>query len=308
MPAKGPPLAVALLLATSCGGDSSAAAAGLRPAQWVGARLERRRLGVSVAQTGSPPRPLGRRSAAYSAVDVTDVAYDTRRGLIYVGTCCEPGSGHLLSLDARSSAPSLRQDDQGFAVDVAGPRSTMARTDTFGTLAVRVAPAEAQEVRADAGVADVAVDGSGSTRVIALVDARRLRAIVPVVSEHDPGLLILQRTAEGPGWADTVHSLPRAASYCRVVPLADGAVGLLAGAPVRGRAWQCNGDRLDVYDTAMRRLRTGVLTFPGRVRHLSIDDSSTFLIFTTVEGAVGWRTLDGRGGDLAARGFMAADW
>ena len=138
------------------------------------------------------------------------------------------------------------QDDQGFAVDVAGPQSTTARTDTFGTLAVRMAPAEAQEVQADAGVADVAVDGSGSMRVIALVDARRLRAIVPVVSEHDPGLLIRQRTANGPGWTDTMHSLPREASYCRVVPLAAGAVGLLAGSPVRGRAWQCNGDRLDV--------------------------------------------------------------
>jgi hypothetical protein len=85
-------------------------------------------------------------------------------------------------------------------------------------------------------------------------------------------------------------------------------VGLLAGSPVPGRAWQCNGDRLDVYDTASKRLRTGVLTFPGRLRHLSVDDSSTFLIFTTVEGAVGWRTLEGRGGELAARGFMAADW
>lgn len=328
MPAQVPPLAVAILLAISCGGHSAAlpglgpwmcaaptpptpppAPTASLPAQWVGARLERRRVGVSVARTGAPPRPVGRRSAASSAgVDVTDVAYDTRRGLVYVGTCCEPGSGHLWRLDARSPAASLRQDDQGFAVDAAGPQSTTARTDTFGTLAVRLAPAEGQEVRADAGVADVAVDGSGSTRVIALIDATRLRAIVPVVSEHDPGLLILHRTAEGPGWADTRHSLPREASYCRVVPLAGSAVGLLAGAPVRGRAWQCTGDRLDVYDTVLKRLRAGVVTFPHRVRHLSIDDSSTFLIFTTVEGAVGWRTLDGRGGDLAARGFMAADW
>jgi hypothetical protein len=307
VPVQAPHLAVAFLLATSSGDGPSAASPGVRPAQWVGARLEGRIVGVSVAQTGSLPRPVGRPSTA-SSVEVTDVAYDTRRGIIYVGTCCEPGSGHLLRLDARSSATGLEQDDQGFAVDVAGPRSTIARTDTFGTLAVRAAPDQAQEVRADAGVADVAVDGSGSTRVIALVDARRLRAIVPVVSEHDPGLLIRQRTAEGPGWTDTMHSLPREASYCRVVPLADGAVGLLAGAPVRGRAWECHGERLDVYDTALRRLRTGVLAFPGRVRHLSIDDSSTFLIFTTVEGAVGWRTLDGRGGDLAARGFMAADW
>jgi hypothetical protein len=299
---------VAFLLATAFGDGPSAAEPALRPAQWVGARLEQRRIGVSIAQTGSGPRPVGRGPASSAGVEVTDVAYDTRRGLVYVGTCCEPGSGHLLRLDSRSSAPGLLQDDQGFAVDVAGAQSTVARTDTFGTLAVRGAPGEEQEVRADAGVADVAVDGSGSTRVIALIDARRLRAIVPVVSEHDPGLLIRQRAAEGPGWADTMHALPREASYCRVIPLADGAVGLLAGAPVKGRAWQCHGDRLDVYDTTTKRIRTGVLTFPGRLRHLSIDDSSTFLIFTTVEGAVGWRTLDGRGGDLAARGFMAADW
>jgi hypothetical protein len=44
------------------------------------------------------------------------------------------------------------------------------------------------------------------------------------------------------------------------------------------------------------------------VRHLSVDDSSTFLIFTTVDGAVQWRTLAGDAGELARRGFVAADW
>jgi hypothetical protein len=288
-------LALAVLLATPPPGV---------PAHWVGAPLEERRIGVTLARTGSRPRPVGRGQA--SSADVTDVAYDASRGTVYVGSCCEPGSGHLWRLETRAAAPALVQDDQGFAVDVAGQPGAIARTDTFGTLAMRGAAGEAQDVRESAGVADVAVDGSRSLRVLALVDTRRLRAIVPTVAEREGGLLILRRTAGG--WTDTLHALPREAAYCRVVPLADGAVGLLAGTPSPGRAWHCTGDRLDVYDTAARRLRRGVLTFPGRVRHLSIDDSSTFLIFTTVEGAVGWRTLDGRGGELAARGFMAADW
>jgi hypothetical protein len=295
VPVQAPPLALAFLLATSAPGA---------PAHWVGARVEQRRTLVTLARTGSAPRPVGGGPA--TRTDVTDVAYDTGRGLVYVGTCCEPGSGHLWKLATRSAAQGLVQDDQGFAVDVGGPPGAIARTDTFGTLAVRGATDETQDVRENAGVADVAVDGSRPGRVLALVDARRLRAIVPVVAEREPGLLILQRTAGG--WTESLHSLPHEASYCRVVPLADGAVGLLAGAPLPGRAWQCTGDRLDVYDPAARRLRRGVVTFAGPVRHLSIDDSSTFLIYTTVEGAVGWRALDGRGGELAARGFMAADW
>jgi hypothetical protein len=39
-----------------------------------------------------------------------------------------------------------------------------------------------------------------------------------------------------------------------------------------------------------------------------VDDSSTFLIFTTVDGAVRWQTLAGDAGVLAPRGFVAADW
>jgi hypothetical protein len=93
-----------------------------------------------------------------------------------------------------------------------------------------------------------------------------------------------------------------------VVPLPRGAIGLLAGAFDAANPLDCTGEQLDVYDPAQRSLHSGVLRFPERVRHLSVDDSSEFLIFTTVTGAVGWQTLDGRGGDLAPEGFLAADW
>jgi hypothetical protein len=285
------------------------AVAGRPPSRWVGARIRNGAIEVSVAETGAKPRPLaverpGSRSASRQ---VTDVAYDTRRELVYVATCCEPVSGHLWVLDAKAAGSGFAQGDQGFAVDVGGPASAIARTDTFGTLGLRASSGGEQELRADAGVADVAVDGGGILRVVALVDSNRLRALVPTVTAHDHALLVLQPKGDA-AWTDVSYPLPRDVTHCRVVPLKEGAVGLLAGAVDPRDAVQCTGDRLDAYDTAQRRLRTGVLIFRARVRHLSIDDSSTFLIFTTVGGAVGWRTLDGRGGSLAAEGFAAADW
>jgi hypothetical protein len=143
--------------------------------------------------------------------------------------------------------------------------------------------------------------------VLALVDSQRLRALIPTVSWHEPALLVKELKPSG-AWDEVRHPLPPEATFCRVVPLRHGAVGLLAGAFVATNPVECTGEQLDVYDTAQRRLRSGVLRFPGRVRHLSVDDSSVFLIFTTVDGAVGWQTLDGRGGDLAPEGFLAADW
>jgi hypothetical protein len=279
------------------------------PSRWVGAAIERRGLTVSVASTGSKPQPLAAEQPGSRDVslEVTDVAYDTRRELVYVGTCCEPASGHLWVLDTRAPGSGFRQGDQGFAVDVAGSASMIARTDTFGTLAVRASAAGKQELRADVGAADVAVDPLSEPRVVALVDTQRLRALVPTVTPRPPALMIMQPRSEG-GWADRAYPLPADIEGCRIVPLKDGAVGLLAGTPDRGNPVRCTGDRLDAYDPALERLRTGVLTFPTRVRHLSIDESKTFLIFTTIGGAVGWRTLDGRQGSLAAEGFAAADW
>jgi hypothetical protein len=275
----------------------------------MGARIRNGAIEVSVAETGAKPRPLAveRPESRSASLQVTDVAYDTRRELVYVATCCEPGSGHLWVLDVKAAAAGFAQGDQGFAVDVAGPASAIARTDTFGTLGLRAASGGAQELRTDAGVADVAVDGGSSLRVVALVDSNRLRALIPTVSAHDHALLVLRPNADAT-WTEVSYPLPRDATHCRVVPLKEGDVGLLAGGVDPRDAVRCTGERLDAYDTAQRRLRTGVLIFPARVQHLSIDDSSTFLIFTTVGGAVGWRTLDGRGGSLASEGFAAADW
>jgi hypothetical protein len=289
--------------------SATAGAGRLLPSRWVGVALEKGRLAVSVTEVGEKPRrralepPVPGRLPG--SVEVTDVAYDTRLDQIDVATCCEPGSG-LLRRIAWRSRPDFLAHDQGFAVDVAGPAATVARTDTFGTLAIQPSFGE-PEVRADAGVADVAVDGRGPARVLALVDSRRLRALVPTVSSHPPALLVRELKADG-SRAETRHPLPAEPTFCRVVPLAGGTVGLLAGTVDAANPVSCTGAQLDVYDPAQRSLQSSVLRFPERVRHLSVDDSAAFLIFTTVTGAVGWQTLDGRGGDLAPEGFLAADW
>jgi hypothetical protein len=324
VPVPIPPLALAVCLAAACdraSTESPAAPASERispaatlallpemPSRWVGARIRNRGIEVSVAETGASPRPLmvERPGSRTASLQVTDVAYDTRRERIYVATCCEPGSGHLWVASAKTPRSGLEQGDQGYAVDVAGPASTVARADTFGTLGIRDASGH-EQLRAEAGAADVAVDGLASLRVVALIDSNRLRALIPNVAAHDRALLVLQPRPAG-AWTDVFYALPGDVTHCRVVPLKQGAVGLLAGAPDPADAVRCAGDRLDVYDTAQKRMRSGVLTFPARVRHLSIDDSSTFIIFTTVGGAVGWRTLDGRGGSLAREGLAAADW
>jgi hypothetical protein len=264
---------------------------------------------VTVAETGAAPRAIAAepaRAGESATLKATDVAYDTRRELIYVATCCEPTSGFLRRVDTKAAKPRLEEDDQGFAVDVGGPTSVVARTDTAGTLGVRASDHTRQELRADAGVADVAVDGSDG-RVLALIDSRRLRAVVPAVSPHAPGLLVRRPTRNG-AWAEDTHALPGEPSYCRVVPLRGGAVGLLAGAIVPGEASRCVGERLDVYETATRRMRPQPLRFADPIQHLSADATSTFLIYTTTAGAVAWRTLEGGAGELAARGFVAADW
>lgn len=241
---------------------------------------------------------------------VTDLAYDRQREFVYIGTCCEPGSGHLWRVETQRPAAGLLQDDQGFSIDVGGSPPVSARTDTWGTLLFRMAAGTAANLREGSGVADVAVDGAGM--IIALIDSRRLRSVVPTAPQpadtaHDPGLLVIQRQASG-AWRDIKYALPRDRTYCRIVPLHDGTIGLLAGSLDQHNPIQCTGDTLDVYDTTRRTLRAAVLEFPQALRHLSIDDTSRFLLFTTVGGAVGWRTLEGEGKLLAPSGFVAADW
>jgi len=298
-----------LLNVTALSPRTSAQASPSIPLRWVGARFDDERIGVSVGNTGSTPLAIVTEAApkrSAGSLTITDVALDVKRDLVYVGTCCEPGSGQLRRVDLRAPSPVLASDDQGFAVDVAGGESTVARTDTFGTLAVRFSPKSRQEVRAQSGVSDVAVDATAGVRVIALIQSTRLRALIPTVPAHEPGLLVLESNAGR--WTDTSYSLTAGTTYCGVVPLAKGSIGLLAGQADPSNPVACSGDRLDVYDSATRTLRPGVVTFAGRVRHLSVDDSSTFLIVTTVDGAIHWQTLAGDSGELAPRGFVAADW
>jgi hypothetical protein len=273
----------------------------------VGAQVAGGRIQVTVAQTGAEPRPLvaqTARAGPRGTLQVTDLAYDVRREVIYLATCCEPTSGHLRRVDAKAAAPVLVDDDQGFGVDVGGPTSVIARTDTRGTLGVAASPRAEQDLRADAGVADVAVDGADG-HVLALVNSTRLRRLIPNASVHDTALLVRRPTADG-SWVDARYPLPNE-SYCRVVPLSGDLVGLLVRTEVPGEAWRCVGQQLDVYDTGSRGVRARI-QLPSPVQHLSSDPTSTFLIYTTTGGAVGWRDLEGQAGELAAQGFVAADW
>jgi len=298
------------------------------PRTWAGAAFDGQRISVSLAENGAAPRVVATEASPRrrtNAIDVTDVAYDIATRRIYVGTCCEPGSGHLWHVDPGPASAAIAQDDQGFAADVAGSRDLFARADAWGTLVVRLLtrglPATpgsttpptstsmtppSQDIEDGIGVADVAIDAAQPPRVLALLDSTRLRAVNPTAPAHARGLLI--RELKDGAWHDETYSLPEDELYCRVVPMAGGRVGLLAGALDAERPPRCTGDRLDIYDPATRERDAAVLTFTDRLQHVSMDESSTFLIATTVDGAVGWRALDGRGGVLADRGFVAADW
>jgi hypothetical protein len=85
------------------------------PTRWAGARFDGARIGISVADTGRPPREVVVEPASHRSPDsltVTDVAFDVRRKLVYVGTCCEPGSGQLRRVDLSASRPALVADDR----------------------------------------------------------------------------------------------------------------------------------------------------------------------------------------------------
>ena len=184
--------------------------------------------------------------------------------------------------------------------------STIARTDTFGTLALRFSPEANRRLRAQAGASDVAVDAAAGVRVIALIQSTRLRALIPRCRRTRQASSCWSRTPAAGSTPST--PCPPSTTYCGVVPLTNGSIGLLAGQVDSADPVGCAGDRLDIYDSAKKELRAGAVKFPGKVRHLSVDGSSTFLILTTVEGAVRWQTLAGDGGALATRGFVAADW
>jgi hypothetical protein len=304
-----PPLLVGSLLVAALSARTSAEVSVTHPSRWIGARLEDGRIRVTVTDTGRTPRTVIEESDQHrrEPVAITDLAFDARREAGYLATCCEPGSGQVRRINLRAPSPTLTFADQGFAVDVAGGTSVIARTDTFGTLAMRASPKGRQEVREGIGASDVAVAASPGIRVLALIQPARLRAVVPTVPQHAPAILMLHLSNSG-RWVEARYSLSTDTMYCRIVPLANGAIGLLAGQVDRDDPVNCAGDRLDVYDPGTQKLRVGAVTFPGRVRHLSTDESSTFLIATTLEGAVRWQTLEGAAGLLAPHGFLAADW
>lgn len=283
-----------------------ASASGAPPAKWIGAGFDGRNVSISIAEANAKPRVVAAESSLrrkLDSIDVTDLAYDSQQHSAIIATCCEPGSGQLLKVNLRDPQSGFTPVDQGFAVDVSGP--LFARTDTWGTFVTRADGP--QFILEGGGVADVAVSFEPEPRILALVSSKRLRVLVPTVPAPalDPAILIHWQT-ETDGEQAAMEVIPRDARYCRIIALPDGAIGLLAGQPDPQKPWLCIGDTLDVRKHGETRKQ--VLKFPAPIRHLSINDSSTFLIFTAVDGAVGWRTLDGKGGALAESGFAAADW
>ena len=259
-------ISAAWLNLTTLSLHTSAQASTSIPLRWVGARFDDGRIGVSVGNTGSKPLAIVTESApkrSAGSLTITDVALDVSRDLVYLGTCCEPGSGQLRRVDLRASPPVLASDDQGFAVDVAGGASTIARTDTFGTLAVRFSPKSPQEVRAQAGASDVAVDATAGVRVIALIQSTRLRALIPTVSPHEPGILVLESNAGR--WTDTRYSLTAGTHLLRRCPAGQ---GIHRSPRRRGRSHRTRSRAREIASTSTTarpgRFDPAWSTFPAR--------------------------------------------
>jgi len=71
---------------------------------------------------------------------------------------------------------------------------------------------------------------------------------------------------------------------------------------------ECGGDHVDVLDLRTGELHERVVELAGGAKSPSVDSSGRYVIYTTRLGEVRWRTLDGKGGRLARRGYLAADW
>lgn len=285
-----------------------------RPLRWVGVRQRGRRLHV-VAHRDEETRRLASRgttlgSESEGSLTATDVAVRRRLNAVFVGICCEPVSGNIQATSLRTRQP-LVDAGQGLRVDVGGARSLSVSSDAAGTVLVGHArKSDAVEFRrgwADdlAGVIDVASDPEGG-RVAALIDAKKIEASTGGGPQPDdvPGVRLYTRA--GGTLDDEFIKLPR--RYCWVAFLAADQVALVPGATHRNSLLECGGDHVDVLDLRTGEVHERVVELAADAKTPSVDASGRYLIYTTRAGAVHWRTLDGKGGRLARRGYLAADW
>ena len=288
-----------------------------RPERWFGAIEddEGQQTRWTIAEDGGQPEVVGTYSRA--PIDpgtegggyVTDVAFDQERDVAFVGLCCEPVSGSVFGLDL-ADPDVFEPVEQGTQVDVLSGDEAFARSDSSGSVFIRSAVVRPERLLdGEARGASVALSSDGGTlHVAVLVDPRRLSQFELPPGEAAEPELIVYTSREG-AWTPRTFALDEQPRFCGVAFVAPDRVGLLRLDDVSEPSSRCVGSQVDVYDLEQEELRAGVIEFAEPVQHVSADDASAYLIYTSVSGKVGWRsTSDGGSGELADGGFVGADW
>jgi hypothetical protein len=286
-------------------------AAGItRPQVWAGAQKDGTQAHIALTTAGqAPPKRLVSHPLTSPELPdelaVEDVSYDPATQRVFLGVCCEPTSGTVFSVDAKADKPKLEQAGRGWRVDVAG--GLTARADSSGYVTVGTGMAS-EYSHSDIGATDVALRGSDGKRLATLIDPARIKAMRGVAPAGEPRLLVEEREAPG-SWKNLAEvKLPVDRQYCGVVWLGPDRVGIVKGELFPGNPFYCIGRVMDYYTLGVKRLDIDAVVFDEPVRNVGIDATSTFLIFATARGSVGWMTLDGRAGELADSGYTAVDW
>lgn len=306
--ARGMALLLVLTLTAACrsDGDTDAgptptAGPGGRPLEWAGARSEGDQLQVMRSAGGTGPRQVA--SQAVTARP-SDFAY--RDGVAHLSFCCEGGSGRVLSGDVRVSQPKLTAQGSAMRIDVAAGWSV--QVDAAGGYTVGPAGDRDAYQQSGVGATDAALRGNDARRLATLIDPARVQKISGAVVPGDLRVRIEERDDAGAWKQLTEVRLPTDRQYCGVVWVGADRIGLVKGELDPDDPLFCIGRVIDFYTVGVNRLDVDGVVFDVPVQHLSVDPSSTFLIFATVAGTVEWMTLDGRAGELAENGYVAADW
>jgi hypothetical protein len=306
--ARGLAVLLALGLTVACGpdGDTDGGPAptvgpGGRPLEWAGARGEGDRLEVVRSAGGSGPRQVATETVTARP---SDFAY--RDGTAYVSFCCEGGVGRVLSGDIGAAQAKLAAEGDAVRIDLAAGWS--ARVDAAGGYAVGPSDDRDAYQQSGVGATDVALRGNDARRLATLIDPARVRKISGAVVPGAPRLRVEERDDAG-AWKQLAEiPLPADRQYCGVVWVGADRIGLVKGELDPDDPLLCVGRVMDFHTVGVNRLDIDGVVFDAPVVHLGVDPSSTFLIFVTVTGTVGWMTLDGRAGELAEGGYVAADW
>lgn len=272
------------------------------PRRWVGVVREAPAVDRVVATVdGEVDRVVAWRVEAGSegpAVRAETISIDGSDGLWWIGTCCEPVSGSLWTIDPASpDAPMLRAD--GLRTDAGG--DVRAVVSATGDLAIyRRDSLELLEFSLGIGATSVAVDPAGV--VVALTDD-------PSLLEHPSasGMRLRWYRLDASGVERRSLSLPAGLRFCAATWTHTGHV--LLRARERSVEGRCLGSTLYDLDPVTGTLGE-VDGQPGApIAAWGIDASGSKLIYVTEAGEVRWRSLDDGTDDLLDVGaYVAADW